>query len=140
MSFTLLAKLRKALPGLRKPSYTASHAAVMSSIADHFNDKDGYAFPGMELIADECFIGKRQARKVVSQLEADGILEVIRFSRRSNHYKLHLHVSADTDKPLIKDSNEGFEAGVCAVRKVPEGRSAVADAPLTYTSSSPWCK
>jgi hypothetical protein len=86
----------------------------------------------MDTIAAESHASKRYARTVVAQLEADGFLEVIPFTRRSNHYKLHLPTQGTIANPTDFAANEraphSVEQGTESRHDVPESR-------LTYNSN-----
>lgn len=128
MSFRLHKKLRESLAGIRKNSYTSSHIAVMECLAYRINDVSNVCFPSVQTIADESYLCERHARKVLTQLEQDGIVEIIRRSRKSNHYRLHI---SEPEKSHFPCDSAAAQSALSTGEQVEETPSEASEAPLT---------
>src|SRR5262245_52956346 len=93
------------------PELAGSAKGAAISIADHWNERSGYAYPGSNTIATE--IGKEQSTALdgVNALEARGHLRVVRGTRgrgKSNRY-YPLEKYRQTD---ISDPGKYRQAGI----------------------------
>jgi hypothetical protein len=97
---------------------------IMLALADHADD-DGFAWPGVERIAEKCRLSKRTVLRSIESLEALGELWVSRNRRRGNHYIVIPGLTDDEIKTVLcKKCNLGpSEAGEVAkhIRAVAKG-------------------
>lgn len=77
---------------------------VLLAIADHAND-DGECWPSIARIADHANISKRQAVRIVAELEADGSLQIQRGDGR-NHTSRYLINSDIAMSPLPTENSD----------------------------------
>lgn len=59
-------------------THRGSHLLMMLAIADNYNDKRGCAFPGYDYLAKKCKCSRRQAIRLIQDLEKSGELIVDR--------------------------------------------------------------
>jgi DNA-binding MarR family transcriptional regulator len=59
---------------------------VLMMMADYHNDAWGYASPSIESLAHDCLYDERQVMRIVSLLEQNGFIEVLRAKNRRNRY------------------------------------------------------
>jgi DNA-binding MarR family transcriptional regulator len=82
MSFRLHKHLRESLGAIRKPHHTSAHIAVLECLAYRIDDTKKYCFPSVETIGEESFMSERNARKIIKELEQDGLVQVEPFARK----------------------------------------------------------
>lgn len=86
----------------RDPDLPSSATKVALSVADHWNERTGYAFPGTDLIASEIGMTQSTALAGGNALEQCGHLRIERGSKGSGHshhyYPLMKYRPADISK------------------------------------------
>lgn len=88
---------------------------VLIVVADFVNDRGDGAWPAIETIAKKVGISERHTKRVIRQLEADGLIHVIpRAGRRgTNLYFINLPTSQKTIKEGdIRDTSRGHSRHV----------------------------
>lgn len=108
MSFAMHKRLRQTLHVIRKEWYTSSHIAVLECLAYRIDDRTHPCFPSVQTIADESYLSEPHARKVLSELGDDGVVEIIHVNRKAR-YKLNF--PAANSMGCTGDTEDGREAG-----------------------------
>jgi DNA-binding IclR family transcriptional regulator len=104
----------KAMQAVWKNSRASGGALlVLLAVADHFNDVEGCAWPGVDRLAERARLSTRHVYRLLTQLKAMGELGITQDPRRkTNVYTIKLLEEADIMSPdissdVLNDSGRG---------------------------------
>ena len=86
---------------------TAHAKLVLFALIYHTNKEKGLAFPSQETIGAEVSLSREAVGKILKALTARGLIERVKWSGRSVHYRLTYRPDTSPPKSQIADTGDG---------------------------------